>query len=376
MAIALCSQLAIANFISATHSLIAIEEMTTALSTPTRLSDTLRVRRQRLATLIQAPVVLWSGGSSARNFPANAYPFRASSHFLYFAGLPLTDTVIRLEAGRLELFMDDPTPASILWHGMTASRSEVAAHIGADDAFPLEALKTRLAEACTIAVQDGATRAWQAEWLHRPVGDVRQPHPLDLALIEAIASLRLTQDSAGIAEMRRAAAVTVEAHRAGMAATRGDRTEAQVRAAMESTIMAHGMTCAYNSIVTVRGEVLHNNHYGHVLQSGDLLLADVGAETETGWAADVTRTWPVAGQFSATQRDLYDVVLAAHDRAIEQVRPGVEYRDIHLLAATTLAAGLVDLGILRGQPSGLVESDAYSLFFPPWHRASAGAGRP
>jgi Xaa-Pro aminopeptidase len=124
------------------------------------------------------------------------------------------------------------------------------------------------------------------------------------------------------------------------------------------------MTCSYNSIVTVHGEVLHNEQYHHALQSGDLLLADVGAETATGWAADVTRTWPVSGQFSATQRDLYDVVLAAHDACIDRVRPGVEYRDIHLLAATVIAAGLVNLGILQGSAEDLVAMDAHALFFP------------
>ena len=119
--------------------------------------------------------------------------------------------------------------------------------------------------------------------------------------------------------MRRAAEVSIKAHKAGMAATAADKglTEAHIRAAMEQTIMAEGMTCAYNSIVTVYGEVLHNNHYHHPLKENDLILADVGAETDTGWASDITRTWPVSGQFSSTQRDLYDVVLAAHDTCIE-----------------------------------------------------------
>jgi Xaa-Pro aminopeptidase len=128
--------------------------------------------------------------------------------------------------------------------------------------------------------------------------------------------------------------------------------------------VANNMTCAYSSIVTIHGEVLHNDHYHHPLQSGQLLLADVGAETATGWASDVTRTWPISGKFSSTQRDIYDVVLAAHDACIEQALPGVEYRDLHLLAATTIAQGLVDLGILQGHAQDLVDRDAHSLFFP------------
>ncbi|MGC1245116.1 MAG: M24 family metallopeptidase, partial [Spirulinaceae cyanobacterium] len=134
--------------------------------------------------------------------------------------------------------------------------------------------------------------------------------------------------------------------------------------AMEGVIMANNMTCAYSSIVTVQGEILHNEDYGYPLQSGGLLLADVGAETEMGWACDLTRTWPVRGTFSSTQRAIYDLVLAAHDACLEKVSPNVEYRDIHLLAASIITAGLVDLGILRGKVEDLVAMDAHALFFP------------
>jgi Xaa-Pro aminopeptidase len=333
-------------------------------STAPALSETLRQRRQRLAAQIDFPVILWSGGSQSRNFPANIYPFRASSHFLYFAGLPLLNAAIRLEAGKLALFMDNATPASILWHGATPNRQQIAEQIGADAAFPLSALQTQTEGAGTIAVQDAATRLQQADLLDRVIAPPLQSQGVDWELVQAIAAIRLTHDELALAEMRQAAAVTIQAHKAGMAATVKSAIEAQVRAAMEGVIMAHNMVCAYGSIVTVHGEVLHNNQYHHPLQPGDLLLADVGAETATGWAADVTRTWPVSGKFSPTQRDLYDVVLAAHDACVEQVRPGVEYRNLHLLAATTIAQGLVDLGILRGRAEDLVDQDAHALFFP------------
>ncbi len=326
------------------------------------LAETLKARRHRLADQIKFPIVLWSGQSSSPNFPANTYPFRASSHFLYFAGLPLEKAAVRLEAGKLHLFMDEATPASALWHGDTPSRSTIAAEIGADRASPLADLKHWVAGVGTIAAPDPATQAEQSRWLNRPV--TRSPQGRDLELAQAIVALRLTHDSAGLAEIRAAIAVTLAAHRAGMAATPTAATEAQVRAAMESVILGHDLTCAYSSIVTVQGEVLHNNHYHHAIGAGDLLLADVGAETATGWAADITRTWPVSGQFSPTQRDLYTVVLAAHDRAIAALRPGVEYREVHLLAAHTIAEGLVDLGILQGRPEDLVEQDAHALFFP------------
>ncbi|MGB3136180.1 MAG: aminopeptidase P N-terminal domain-containing protein, partial [Nodosilinea sp.] len=275
---------------------------------------------------------------------ANVYPFRASSHFLYFAGLPLPNAAIHLAGGGLILFMDNASPDAALWHGPTPSRDTIAAEIGADAACPYSSLDDYLAAAATLS--DGDSPA------------------LSAALVKAIVELRLHHDADAIAQIKRAAAVSVAAHRTGMAATAKATTEADVRAAMEQAIMARGMTCAYNSIVTVHGEVLHNEQYHHTLSPGDLLLADVGAEAPSGWASDITRTWPVSGRFTAAQRDIYDVVLAAHDACIAAAKPGVEYRDLHLLACRTLATGLVDLRLLKGHPDSLVEQDVHALFFP------------
>ncbi|MEG4321533.1 MULTISPECIES: aminopeptidase P family protein [unclassified Microcoleus] len=334
------------------------------------LRNILHERRQKLASLIDFPVILWSGRSISRNYPALVYPFRASSHFLYFAGLPLENAAIRLESGKLELFLDDADPSSTLWHGEMPKRAEIAEQIGADAAWTMSELKARSSSrpglttnAATIALQDSSIRLQQSDILDRPLAPSKSPTGIDLELTQAIVSLRLNHDAASLVELRQAAAVTVEAHKAGMRATPTAKMEAGVRAAMESVIISENMTCAYPSIVTVHGEVLHSEHYHNPLQPGDLLLADVGAESSMGWAADVTRTWPVSGKFSPTQRAIYDVVLAAHDACIEQISPGVEYQDIHLLAARIMAAGLVDLGILRGHVEDLVEMDAHALFF-------------
>ena len=277
--------------------------------------------------------------------------------------MPLENAAIRLEAGKLELFLDDAPASSTLWHGEMPKRSEIAELIGADAAFSMAQLKSRSTNAATIAVQDSLTQLQQSQILDRPLAPPKSPTGLDLELTKAIVSLRLSHDAASLAELRQAAAVTIEAHKAGMAATGKAQIEAGVRAAMESVIISENMTYAYPSIVTVHGEVLHSEHYYNPLQTGDLLLADVGAETSTGWAADVTRTWPVSGKFSPTQRAIYDVVLAAHDACIDGISSGVEYQDIHLLAARVMAEGLVDLGILRGNVDELVEMDAHALFF-------------
>ncbi len=341
------------------------------------LIDALKARRLKLAALVDFPVLLWSGQSYSRNFRANKFPFRASSHFLYFAGLPLEDAVIWLEGGKLVLFMDEADPAGALWHGEATKREDIAAAIGAEETYPLSELdpekndengewlmepSSRWAKGAASIGLDDLTEAEQCITLRR--SDLYRTRGIDLQLARAIVSLRMIHDDFALAELRKAIVVSIAAHKAGMAATRNASVEAEIRAAMEGVIIANDLTCAYNSIVTVHGEVLHNNQYHHSIQAGDLLLADVGAEAASGWASDITRTWAVSGKFSPTQRAIYDVVLAAHDACIAAMRPDVEYRELHLLAAQTIAAGLVDLGILRGQVDDLVEQDAHALFFP------------
>jgi Xaa-Pro aminopeptidase len=328
--------------------------MVTALK-PSTLADALRRRRQTLARQISSPVVIWSGQAPARNFPANTYPFRANSHFLYFAGCPLANAAVLLHQGKMTLFWDDPTADDALWHGPQPSRADIAVAIGAEAAYPMEEISKHLPETACLP---GQTPVWQG--LTEATWDAEASQNLASALVQ----LRLRHDDYGLEQIQTAARVSVAAHKAGMAATPAASTEAEVRAAMEQVIMAHQMTCAYNSIVTVHGEVLHNEQYHHALQPQDLLLADVGAEAPTGWASDITRTWPVSGQFTGPQRDIYDVVLAAHDAAIAAARPGAEYKALHLLASHVLARGLVDLGILRGDPEALVERDVHALFFP------------
>lgn len=334
----------------------------TLLTTP--LLQSLHHRRHKLAQHFPDPVILWSGRSLARNYPHNTYPYRASSHFLYFAGLPIENAAILLVNGNLTLFWDEDPPESALWHGQTPSRSEIAACIQANADYPLQDLGSNryLNQAATIPIQDPYTRQQQAQVLGREILDPRQTQGQDHTLITVISDLRRIHDPGALVELQTAAAVTIAAHQAGMRS--GGISEHHVRAQMEAVIMAAGMTCAYPSIVTTHGEVLHNQSYHHSLEPGDLVLADVGSETALGWASDVTRTWPVSGSFSASQRDIYDIVLAAHDACIEKAAPGVEYIDLHLLASRILTEGLVSLKILNGDPEGLVDQDVHALFFP------------
>jgi Xaa-Pro aminopeptidase len=220
----------------------------------------------------------------------------------------------------------------------------------------------------TLPTEDAASAAWLSERLKRPVlpstGDALAPGSPDEALADAMIDIRLRHDEAALAQMRAAAQASAEAHVVGMRATRPGGTEAGVAAAMIGELRRGGFEDAYGPIVTVHGEVLHNEHQVNALAEGDLLLADVGGETREGWASDITRTWPVSGTFSATQRAIYEVVLAANQAAIAKTQPGARYRHLHETAARVVVEGLRSLGIFRGDVDGLVERGAGAIFFP------------
>jgi Xaa-Pro aminopeptidase len=322
-------------------------------------------RRHALTQQYDRPIILWSGAALPRNFLANTYPFRASSHFLYFAGLPLRNAALRLADGAVELFWDEPSPKAALWQSLPPSRATIAEQIGATAHYPFAALEQHSTGAATIPSPDPGTRQGQEAILGRSVGlgNHLEPH-FDRSLAEAIVSLRLVQDEFALGEIRKALTVTIAAHQAGMQRSLTADRESQVRSAMEGIILDQDYTCAYGSIVTTHGEILHNDRYGNPILPGDLILADVGAEATSGWASDITRTWPASGQFTSPQRDVYNLVLNAHDACIAALKPGVEYRSIHLLGCQILAQGLVDLGILRGSAADLVDQDIHALFFP------------
>jgi Xaa-Pro aminopeptidase len=340
---------------------------------PSQDASVFLARREALrAKLGNGAAMIVAGGYRARNYPANVHPYRADSHFLYLMGMGLPEAVLLVSSSGAELFLDPPADDDALWHGEVPSWPELATATGVDAVRAIDELDDALAKAGgpdlvgTLPSADPVTRLRQGRWLARPWAQTQGSPSLEGAdgrIADAMIATRLVHDAAAIDQLKRAAEGTAAAHRAGMAATRPGILEHEVRAAMEGELLRHGQVTAYGSIVTVHGEILHNTTHDQRLEAGDLLLADVGAEHE-GWAGDVTRTWPVTGKFSATQRALYDIVLQAELDAIDLVRSGTRYRDVHLTAARTLTRGLVDEGILIGEVDSLVERGAHALFFP------------
>ncbi|AFY40554.1 Xaa-Pro aminopeptidase [[Leptolyngbya] sp. PCC 7376] len=324
----------------------------------------LLARRRQLAASLHLPVLLFAGDRLSRNFRANKYPFRASSHFLYFAGAPLAGAVLFLDGDRQIIFFDLPTSDDALWHGEFMGVEALQSKFAVDEILPKSALSKYVQGAATIPLTDPFQRLEQSQALKRPLTAPNQLSGGDRQLAEAIINLRLQHDDGAIAEIKKAINVSIEAHQRGMKTAQKMQTETSVRAAIEGHFLEEQMPCAYHSIVSTAGEVLHNESSPNDLKAGDLLLVDAGAETSCGWASDLTRTYPISGKFSPTQRDIYKIVLEAHDQAITALKPTAEFRDIHRLATKIITEGLLDLGILQGKLDDLITENITATFFP------------
>jgi Xaa-Pro aminopeptidase len=331
-----------------------------------------RQRRTEFLRAIDGPVVLFAGGQRSRNYPANSYPFRADSSFLYFFDRPEPDAAAFFDPadGSVRLFLHERTTADALWHGASSSFAEEAARQGVAEVLRVEQLEAevrRLAKGRSVrclAVADHRT----TERARRLTGEALDfdsaGGPGDPKVCDAIFALRKVKQGEELDEIRKAAAITREAHLGAMRHTREGGSEQELVGVVEGAFAHHGGVPAYSTILSVRGEVLHNNHHGNTLRRGDLVLLDAGAELASGYCADVTRTWPVTGRFSPEQAEVYDIVLRAELAAIAAVAPGVRYREVHFAAARVITDGLVQMGLLHGDVDALTEAGAHAVFFP------------
>ena len=336
-------------------------------------------RRLALAKCLPAGciAVIPAASEVLRNGDAH-YRFRQDSDFYYLTGFNEPDALLLIISGpdsMSVLFNRPNNPSEEQWTGKRLGQENACSVLGVDAAYPMATLKTRLPELFAnrqaIYYSMGRHPAWESNiqdaW-QIVKGQVRRgvkaPEAFfDLAPI--LGEMRLFKTDAEIALMKQAGRITVSAHQRAMQASLRSTHEYQLEAEIIHELTRQGCrSVAYDSIVA-NGEnacILHYTDNNQPLRSGDLVLIDAGAEFEN-YAADVTRTFPVNGHFSAEQRAIYELVLCAQQAGIECVRPGCAWDEVQRTIVRILTAGLVDLGLLRGQVDDLIVSDAYKPFY-------------
>lgn len=329
-------------------------------------------RRGELKAKIKNGVILLPGNAeSPMNYIHNTFHFRQDSDFLYYFGLNRADLtgVIDVDADIDYVFGEDYSIASTIWMGNLPTIAEQVSQVGVmnggDDTAMENFLKNALATGRTIHFAPQYRGENKIKY-----GSILGIEPLRINdhsseyLIKAIVSMRTIKSAEEIAEMNIACNVGYEMHTAAMRACAVGKTERFVAGVVEGKSLELGHGVSFHCIVTQRGHILHNHDHSGILEDGKMLLVDAGGTTPMDYASDFTRSFPVNGKFTSVQKDIYQVVQSAFELGIEMIKPGIQFKDVHLAAAKRVAEGLVNLGFMKGNVDDAVASGAHAMFFP------------
>ncbi len=329
-------------------------------------------RRKRLREQIGSGLLLFLGNEeSPMNYPANPYHFRQDSSFLYFFGLdaPSLAAAVDAEEGREVIFGNDVSMEDIIWMGDLPTLKERAALVGIEETAPL----AQLEETVKAAIQKGKTIHFLPPYRPETVLKISQFLGIDQnsvksqaskGLIKAVVAQRSIKIPQEIEQMEMAHEVTYDMYVTAMKMAKPGIYEREIVGQMEGLALASGFHMAFPTILTINGQILHNHYHGNRLEEGRLLVVDSGAESPMNYAADITRTVPVGGKFTPRQKDIYDIVLRVQQTAIQSIKPGVMFKDIHIKAASIIVSGLCELGLMKGDVDEAVQAGAHALFFP------------
>ena len=306
------------------------------------------------------------------------FDYRQDSDFMYLTGFLEPEAVAVFVPGRSQaqfiLFCRERDMEMETWNGRRAGQQGAIEHYGADDAFPIGDIDEILPGILEQRERVFYTMGVNAEFDHRVIGWVNQirekgrggshtPHEF-VALEHLLHELRLFKSGVEIQHMKKAAKAAVAGHRRAMKYCQPGMFEYQVEAELLYEFKKAGCDTAYPSIVGggENGCILHYTDNKDMLNDGELLLIDAGAEYH-GYASDITRTFPVNGVFSEPQLELYNLVLDAQLAAIDAVQPGNHWNDPHEAAVKVLTKGMVKLGLLKGRPAQLIKDGEYRRFY-------------
>lgn len=347
----------------------------------------IRARRQRLLARIGDGVaVIPTAPEVVRNRDTH-HPYRFDSYFWYLTAFPEPDAVLVLVGGsrpKAILFCREKNQEREIWDGFRYGPKAAKAAFGFDAAYPIEQFDKKLPELLAdrpaLWHSLGHDSAWDAR-IAAALNAVRAQARAGKRAPQAIHDLRaeldamrLVKDDQEIDLLRRSADIASAGHARAMRACRPGMAEYELEAELTYEFRRRGADAhAYTPIVAggANACVLHYVANDKLLAEHSLVLIDAGCEV-AGYAADITRTFPVGGRFSAAQKDAYEIVLAAQAAAFAAIAPGRHFMEPHEAALRVLTRGLVDLGLLQGEVDGLVESGAYRPYY--MHRTSHWLG--
>lgn len=329
-------------------------------------------RRKKLKKQVGSGVILIPGNvESPMNYPANCYPFRQDSTFLYFFGQdkPGFAGLIDIEEGKDYLFGEDFTIDDIIWMGPQPRVKELALEVGIEYTGTPAEMAAKISDALAakrkihyLPPYRGENSIQLAKLLGTSTDTLKSGASVEL--VKAVVDQRSIKSDDEVKEIEKALDISYEMYDMVLQLAKPGIYEREIVGKIEGIAGSYGAHVSFPIILSINGETLHNHYHGHRLEKGRLLVTDSGAESAEYYASDITRTFPVGGTFTPEQRDIYQVVLDSQLAAIEAIKPGKPYKEVHLITARVIADGLKNAGLMKGNMEAAVSDGAHALFFP------------
>ena len=334
--------------------------------------DTYIKRRKDLKLKLGKGIILFIGNQDVGyNYKSNPYKYRQESSFLYFWGLDMQNlaAIIDIDNDQETIFGNNLDIDDKIWGGIQPSLEELAELTGVSKVMNLSRVSDFIISAKSLnkpiyflPAYRGETQIFLSELFQ--IKPTRLNDCASIKMIQSIIELRSKKDSLEIQEIEQMISVAKKMHTRAIQMAHPGNVERNIAAEIEGICLSGAYNVSFPTICTVHGEILHNPYLGNVLQKGQLLLTDAGAESFLHYASDITRTCPVGGKFDTKQKEIYNIVLNANKKVVEIASPNITYKEVHLAAALEIAKGLVSIGIMKGDIQEAVNQGAHALFFP------------
>ena len=317
-------------------------------------------------------IALFIGNTEApAQYKDNCYKFRQDSTWLYFFGIdqPLYAAIIDLDNGNETVFANDVEIGDIIWMGPQPSVASVAASVGVEKSAPYTDLNAAVAK---VLAEGRPVHFVKPSRYYNTMkiasllgcGTDEVAGRFSLALTKAIISMRLVKEDCEIEAIDAACNLGYEMHTVARNSIVPGIIEQEIVGKMDGVTLSKGWGVSFPTILTQHGETLHNHLHDKIIEPGKLMVIDAGAESNVHYASDFTRTYPTSGQFTAKQREIYQIVCDCNEFAFSMTRPGISYREVHLKTMHLMLEELRALDIVRGDVQDMVEAGIAGLFMP------------
>lgn len=329
-------------------------------------------RREKLKKTVGSGILLFLGNDDmGRNYEDNAFGYRQDSTFLYFFGQAYAglSAIIDIDENKEIIFGDELSIDYIVWMGTQPTLREKCENAGISLTLPALQVVEYLQKAQAKGQKIHYLPPYRAEhrlklfyWLG--IHPQKQDEGVSVDFMKAVINQRNYKSDIEIAEIEKACNVTADMHIEATKIIRPGMKECEVAAALEKVAFAANCNLSFPTIATINGQTLHNHYHGNTIKEGDLFLIDAGAETEMGYAGDMSSTVCASKKFTAKQKEIYDVQNAMHIESVKALKPGVTFESVYDISAKVMVEKFKEIGLMKGNADDAVREGAHAMFYP------------